>query len=123
MKPELKWLPGLLLAWTVTAGAETLSIDKAESLATSRDTGYKSLVKQSRAMEDSAVAAGQLPDPMVSIGWLNLPVEDFNLRAEPMNQVKIGFKQIFPAGDTLDLKKRSAMAGAGWRLRIASCTK
>ena len=113
MTLDLKWLPGLLLAWTLTAGAESLSIGKAESLATSRDAGYKSLVKQSRAMEDSAVAAGQLPDPMISVGWLNLPVEDFNLRAEPMNQVKIGFKQTFPAGDSLDIKRRSAMAGAG----------
>lgn len=112
-------LSGVLLGFALSAGAETLPLQQAEQLALGRDTGAASLVKQASAMRDAGVADSQLPDPMVFLGWLNLPIEGFDLREEPMNQIRIGVKQTFPAGDSLAIKARSADAGADAMLAAA----
>ncbi|MBD3646622.1 MAG: hypothetical protein HUJ31_04010, partial [Pseudomonadales bacterium] len=85
---------GLLLTICGPAVAEPLPLDEAESIALNLDPGYQGLVKQSRAFEDQAVADSQLPDPMFMAGWLNVPVEG-NLDEEPMNQIRLGIKQMF----------------------------
>lgn len=112
---------GILLSICLPGLAETLSVEQAETIALDLDPGYQGLVKQSRAFEDKAVADSQLPDPTLMAGWLNLPVEG-NFDEEPMNQVRLGVKQMFPAGDTLDVKKNLALADAG-RVRQQAVTR
>ncbi|HKI73448.1 MAG TPA: TolC family protein [Pseudomonadales bacterium] len=92
--------------------ADSLPIARAEALALAHDSGYTSLIGQSKALADKATADSQLPDPMISLGWLNVPVEDFNLGQEPMNQIRVAVKQTFPAGDSRALKKDSVLAAA-----------
>lgn len=94
------------------SGGAPLTLEEAESLALVTDTGYTSLIKQSVAFEDKAVADAQLPDPVLMFGWLNVPVEDFELDQEPMNQLRFSVKQMFPAGDTLEVKKNLTLADA-----------
>jgi len=58
------------------------------------------------ALLSQSVAAGELPDPKMSIGMANLPTDSLNFGQEAMTQAQIGISQMFPAGDTLDIKKR-----------------
>lgn len=108
------------IAWS--GNAAPLTLDRAESLALEQDTGYSGLIKQSRAFEDQAVADGQLPDPMLMFGWLNVPVEDFDLDTEPMNQIRFSVKQMFPGGDTLDVKRARTLSDAA-RVREQAVTR
>ncbi|MEX1237478.1 MAG: TolC family protein [Pseudomonadales bacterium] len=115
-------LIGALLSLCPSGFTQTLSLEHAESLALEKDPGYQGLMKQSRALEDDAIAESQLPDPMLMVGWLNVPVADFALDEEPMNQLRVGLKQNFPVGDTLNLKRKSALADAS-RVRQQSVTR
>ena len=51
-----------------------------------------------------AVAAGQLPDPMVKVGLMSLPTDSFRLDREPMTQAQLGLMQKFPRGRSLSLR-------------------
>ena len=53
-----------------------------------------------------SVAAGSLPDPQVSLGLANLPTDSFSFNQESMTQIKIGVSQMFPQGDSLNIKRR-----------------
>ncbi|MEX2489132.1 MAG: TolC family protein [Pseudomonadales bacterium] len=113
-KNLIRSLLSSVLVWACPlTQADDLSLRRAESLALENDQGYEGLMKQSAALKDRAVSDSQLPDPMMSISWMNLPVENFELDKEPMNQFKVGVKQTFPSGDTLDIRKESALADAG----------
>ncbi|MGB3224153.1 MAG: TolC family protein [Desulforhopalus sp.] len=57
------------------------------------------------ALEARSVAAGTLPDPTVSVGLANLPVDTFDIDQEPMTQITVGVTQIIPRGDSLKLKR------------------
>jgi cobalt-zinc-cadmium efflux system outer membrane protein len=56
--------------------------------------------------------AGSLPDPMLSLSFSNLPVDDFALDKEPMTSRDIGFTQAFPFPGKLSLKEEIARLGA-----------
>lgn len=105
-------LLGVLVWGSPLTHADDLSLQRAESLALENDPGYEGLMNQSAAFEDQAVSDSQLPDPMVSVNWMNLPVENFELDQEPMHQFRVGIKQTFPSGDTLDIRKHSALTDA-----------
>ncbi len=65
------------------------------------------------ATEAMSIAAGSLPDPRVSIGLANLATNSFNFGQEAMTQAKVGISQMFPAGDTLGLRKRQLELKSG----------
>jgi hypothetical protein len=46
-----------------------------------------------------------LPDPKVSLGIMNLPTDTWDLDQEGMTQLKVGVSQMFPRGDSLEIKK------------------
>jgi outer membrane protein, heavy metal efflux system len=56
--------------------------------------------------------AGSLPDPMLSLAFSNLPVDDFALDKEPMTSRDIGFSQAIPFPGKLSLKEEIARLGA-----------
>lgn len=58
------------------------------------------------AVLSMSVAAGSLPDPKMSIGLANLASDSFNFGQEDMTQAKVGISQMFPPGDSLDIRKR-----------------
>ncbi len=66
-----------------------------------------------------SIAAGTLPDPVVSLGFLNLPTDGFDFNQEDMTQLKAGISQMFPRGDTLQLqsKKLQILSGQNPYLR------
>ncbi len=58
------------------------------------------------AVESMSVAAGTLPDPTISLGLANFPIDTFDINQEPMTQVKLGVTQRIPRGDSLEIKQQ-----------------
>lgn len=56
--------------------------------------------------------AGSLPDPMLSLSYSNVPVDDFAIDKEPMTSRDIGFSQAIPFPGKLSLKEEIARLGA-----------
>jgi len=90
--------------------AEAISLAKAESIALDRDAVLSMKRAQTQAFIEKSVAADTLPDPRIKLGLLNFPTDTFERDQEPMTQLRLGLQQMFPRGDTLELKSKKAMA-------------
>lgn len=70
-----------------------------------------------RHMQDAtnsmSVASGSLPDPQVSFSVANLPTDSFSFNQDGMTQLRLGVSQMFPQGDTLNIKRRQLEIEAG----------
>ncbi|MCF6319376.1 MAG: transporter, partial [Proteobacteria bacterium] len=97
----------LLTAMSITMAQadNALSLEKTISIAQHNDLWLINNVYQQQATQSLSVAAGQLPDPKVSLAFLNFPTDTFNFGQEPMTQLKVGVSQMFPRGKTLALKR------------------
>jgi hypothetical protein len=58
-----------------------------------------------RSYRSEADASDYLPDPVLFAAVQSVPTDTFKLDQEPMTQLRFGVRQMFPKGDTLDLKK------------------
>ena len=93
------------LSFGTVQAQNALSLEKTISIAQHNDLWLIKNKYQQQSTESLSVAAGQLPDPKVSLAFLNFPTDTFNFGQEPMTQFKLGVSQIFPRGNTLALKK------------------
>jgi outer membrane protein TolC len=95
------------LAALLAAGvaAEPLDLAEAERLAIERDPALTRLEAEAKALSEAAVAAGQLPDPELTLGYQNLPVDGFPTTDDMMTMAMIGVRQQFPAGRTRHLRR------------------
>ncbi|MHB1084371.1 MAG: TolC family protein [Thiobacillus sp.] len=99
-----------------TAFAEPLSFDAALALAVRETPVLRAEAAQTDAARHAAIPAGELPDPKLTLGLDNVPIEGanrFSLSSEPMTMQRIGVMQEFPNTD-----KRGARVNAA-RGRIA----
>lgn len=97
--------------WLPTAGAaEVLDLASAERLAIEQDRNSAALRAEAAALENRAVADGQLPDPRLKLGAMNLPTDTFDRAQEAMTQMQVGVQQAFPPGRTLDEKQQRSAA-------------
>ena len=99
---------GLLLVPLVlfpASGVATqpLTLDEAETLALTKDVTAARFQALAAARSEQAVADGQLPDPKLKLGAVNLPIDSFDRTQEPMTQMQVGVQQSFPPGHTLSL--------------------
>lgn len=85
------------------AQADTLTLHQAIDIAIQQDPWLQSSVDQEQSMRARSQSAQALPDPKLSIGMANLPVDSFDINQEAMTQVVVGLSQQFPAGSTLSL--------------------
>ncbi|MFT5770509.1 MAG: hypothetical protein ACI9H8_002498, partial [Lysobacterales bacterium] len=85
----------LLISVTVgqIAWANPLSLEQAEALAILNDPSVWAIQANKNALAESAIAAGQFPDPMLKFGMNALPTDTFNLGQEPMIQFQFGIVQ------------------------------
>lgn len=83
-----------------------LSFEKAIKSAQKNDPWLTGNIHKQRSIESMSTAVSTLPDPKVSIGLANLPTNGFDFGQEGMTQAKIGIAQMFPRGDTLDIKSQ-----------------
>ena len=104
-------LLALALSWPCICLAEPLAMEEAARLAT---LGQPLLQGQQAAVQaetERAVAAGELPDPRLKLGLLNVPYAPFSLTREPMTQAMVSVEQVFPGGDKRRLRGEVAEAG------------
>ncbi|MFD2207672.1 TolC family protein [Kiloniella antarctica] len=85
---------------------EALDLETAVKFAQFNDPWLVGNEHSEDAILSSSVAAGSLSDPTISISMANLPTDSLNFDQEAMTQAKIGISQIFPAGDSLAIRKR-----------------
>lgn len=97
---------GLLVMSAVAVAQPQLTLQRAVSLAQANDPWLEGSRYREQAMVAQSVVAGTLPDPMVSLGFANLPTDSFDFGQEPMTQFKFGVSQVFPRGETRELKRR-----------------
>lgn len=88
----------------ITSINTPLSFEKAIKSAQKNDPWLTGNVHKQRAIESMSTAVNTLPDPKVSIGLANLPTDGFDFGQEGMTQAKVGIAQMFPRGDTLEIK-------------------
>jgi len=91
---------------TITSINTPLSFEKAIKSAQKNDPWLTGNIHKQRSIEAMSTAVNTLPDPKVSIGLANLPTNGFDFGQEGMTQAKIGIVQMFPRGDTLDIKSQ-----------------
>jgi outer membrane protein TolC len=91
-----------------SATSTVLSLQDAVALAVEGNPGLAEMQARAEAMSAIPSQAGALPDPMLTLGALNLPTDTFNLDQEPMTQLQIGIEQSLPFPGKLGLKERAA---------------
>ena len=98
----------LIVSLSVQAG-ETNSFLTLELAITQAQKNDPWLVKNQfiqGALESQSIAAGTLPDPVISLSLLNMPTDGFDFNQENMTQLKAGVSQMFPRGDTLRIQTK-----------------
>ncbi len=83
-----------------------LSLERAIVLAQENDPWLSGSYYREQANTARSVSAGTLPDPTVSLGFVNLPVDTFDFGQEPMTQFRVGLSQVFPRGNTRALQRQ-----------------
>ena len=96
----------LLFSTSIVQAQNTLSLQKAIQIAQQNDLWLIKNFYQQESTEALSVSAGELPDPKVSLSFLNFPTDTFDFGQEPMTQLRVGVAQMFPRGNTLELKRQ-----------------
>lgn len=98
-----------LIVWggnCATTISAPLSLSEAERLAISNAPELQRLEATQKALEEKAIAEGQLPDPKLSLSADNVPTNSFDFTQEDMTMVGVGLQQSFPPGDSLAIKSK-----------------
>lgn len=100
-------LIGLLLAAVplMASAQPPLTLEEAEHLALQDEPTVARYRERAAAREESAVAAGALPDPMLNTELMDVPADRPRLDGDDMTQFKIGLRQTFPRGQTRSLRQ------------------
>ena len=98
----------LMCAFGITSARaeQTLSLADAERVAVERDSVLQQLAAESGGMREQAIAEGQLMDPRLRVGAVNVPVNNFSFTDEDMTMVEVGVSQEFPSGQTRALSRK-----------------
>lgn len=107
MHAVLKCFCAALALATLSAQAQTLSLEEAQRRAVDRSRQLAAQDSAVRSSREMAVAAGQLPDPVLKAGIDNLPIngEDrFSVTRDFMTMRRIGVMQELTRGEKRDLR-------------------
>ena len=75
-----------------------LTLAEAQRLAQERSRQLAAIESGVSAARDLAVAAGRLPDPVLSLSLENVPVDNVSLGEDPMTMRRVGVMQEIPMG-------------------------
>lgn len=89
---------------------QALTIERAVQTALERDALINVFKFRRDAYKEQSVAEDTLPDPKIKLGVMNLPVDTYSLNQEPMTQVQLGLTQMFPRGNSLEIKSQRALS-------------
>jgi outer membrane protein TolC len=93
---------------TLPEPSDYLTLQQAEHMALTDEPGLVSQQWLMKSRLESAVAEGQLSDPKIQLGLLNMPTDTFDFDQEPVTQLRVSYIQQFPSGDTLALKQQKS---------------
>jgi len=85
--------------------SEKLSLKTVIQLSLKNDPWLLGNQYSQESIELKSISAGTFNDPKVSINAANIPTDTLDLNQEGMTQLKIGVSQVFPRGDTLEIKQ------------------
>jgi outer membrane protein TolC len=88
------------------ATAAGLTLAESERIAIDRDAMLREMRSQGAAMRERAVMDGELMDPQLRVGAVNVPVDSFSLEAEEMTMLEVGVVQEFQPGKSRRLSRR-----------------
>jgi outer membrane protein TolC len=97
---------GLALCVAAHGAGQALTLETAIELAQRHDPWLEGSRFRQQALEAQGIASGSYPDPMLSVGFANLPTDSFDFDQEPMTQFRVGVIQTIPRGDSLALRRR-----------------
>ncbi len=97
---------GLLLALFGPPAIAALSLEQVIAIAQQNDPWLQGSVFRQQALEAESSAASTLPDPLLSLGFANLPTDTFEFDQEAMTQFKVGVTQTIPRGSSLALRQQ-----------------
>lgn len=100
-----------MLTAAIPAHSNELSLEHTLDYALNNEPWLVANKYQQAAIHAQSVAAGTLPDPVLTVGLMNFPTDGFAFDQEGMTQFKVGVSQMFSRGDSLELKQK-AMAQA-----------
>lgn len=110
----------VLLAARAFADPAPLTMQNAVALALEHDSVLQQLATEKQSVAALAKASGQLPDPKLSAGIVNLPTNSFAVGRDSMTMQVIGLSQEFPAGHTRALaEKRGGQLADAVQAQIA----
>ena len=92
--------------------ADELSLAEAEGIALQSDPMLNLIDANAQALDEAAIADGQLPDPKLKFSLFNFPTDTFSRTQEPITQLRFGLQQTIPRGDTLSLKSKRTSSKA-----------
>lgn len=92
--------------------SSVLTLDQVLAQVKQHDFRLQQLSIEAQAYASEAKAAEYLPDPSLFAAIQNLPSDSFKFDQEPMTQLKLGLRQMFPQGDTLEIQSSMAELNA-----------
>ena len=95
-----------LFVVSAVASAQTLMLEEALRIALERDNSLPRIEALADARAEHAVAEGALPDPEVTVGYQNVPVNSFSTSNNMMTMAMVGVQQRFPPGRTRQLLRK-----------------
>ena len=113
----------MLLCAAPATGAAGVSLADAERIAIERDSVLQQLEAEAFSMRERAIAEGQLMDPKLRFGAVNVPVDSFNLDDEDMTMLEVGVSQEFPGGRTRELARQRMEESAAAAEAVAADRK
>lgn len=88
-----------------SSSKDSLTLEKVVKLSLINDSWLLGNKYTQEAIESKSISAGTYSDPKITIGALNLPTDGFDFNQEGMTQLKVGISQMFPRGDSLEIKQ------------------
>lgn len=122
---RIKFVFGFLLAAIIasTQATEIPVLDSLIQVARNQNPTIEAARQKLSAQEYRESYAGWLPDPQLSVGWLNLPRSSLALDETPMSGVQIGLMQKIPWPGKLSARSELAQLrtqSRNWDIAVAS---
>lgn len=83
----------------------SLSLEQAISISIENDLTLSRTGLEIKSLIAEVESKSNLPDPIFFASMQNLPTDTFDLDQEAMTQMRVGVKQMFPKGDSVELSK------------------
>jgi outer membrane protein TolC len=83
-----------------------LTLAEAEDRAMEAEPGQEAMRAKAEALRERGVVTAELPDPMLRLSLNNYPIQSGGFSTEGMTSAGIGWRQVFPAGETRAIGSR-----------------